>query len=224
MKKDKTKVFFRKEVLKKIFITNFSTNLYDIWKRTWVYKLYDFFRYKLYNFIKNIWIFRKPLWEFRWWDYSFTLALMRTALKEMGDGLKKYGIEVEESRNKKINKIGRVVELMDKKLNDTYLERAERELGEISEYSFDFEEREDGLYEMLDKRSDVEKEHDSKVFDYARELEKKEWEELWEILKGKPVNEWKRISKKISLKEDNPNLNESYEDWFDGSDMRGWWD
>ena len=33
------------------------------------------------NFIKNIWNFRKFLWENRWWDYSFIFFMLREKLK-----------------------------------------------------------------------------------------------------------------------------------------------
>jgi hypothetical protein len=43
-----------------------------------------------------------------------------------------------------------------------------------------------------------------------RELEKKEWDELWNLLKGQDLS---------SLSE-----KESYDDHYDGSGLLGWWD
>lgn len=38
-------------------------------------KAIDFIRYDLYNYFRNLWIFRKALWNYRRWDYSGMLQL-----------------------------------------------------------------------------------------------------------------------------------------------------
>ena len=45
--------------------------------------------------------------------------------------------------------------------------------------------------------------HNRKVIKLSQELQRKEWSELWRIIKGTKYK--------------------TYEDW-DGSDIRGWWD
>ena len=60
---------------------------------------------KFFRFIKNVWAFRKSLWNFRWWDYTFTLDMMKVCLKEMSDNLETKGIEVDEPRLKKVAKM-----------------------------------------------------------------------------------------------------------------------
>ena len=42
---------------------------------TWWYKTYEFFRRDLPYFLENIWFFRKELYAFRSWDYSYNLDL-----------------------------------------------------------------------------------------------------------------------------------------------------
>ncbi len=64
------------------------------------------------TFLKNIWVFRKSLWKFRWWDYHFTLDMMKTSLKIMSDTLETKGIEVDGSRLKKVAKMRRAIEIM----------------------------------------------------------------------------------------------------------------
>ena len=42
----------------------------------------------LINFFKNIWRFRKPLYQFRWWDYYTLLQFMQIAIEHMADKTK----------------------------------------------------------------------------------------------------------------------------------------
>ena len=168
---------------------------------------------QLFRFLKNIWLFRKELWNFRWWDYHFTMEMMRVCLKEMSDNLETKGLEVDESRLKKVAKMRRAIEIMDNFKNFTHSEMAEKELGELVTNPIEFKDSEShpGCYELVDKDSPEEKEHNKKVFDRTREIEEQEWEELWNIFKGQDARKYK------PKKQD-------WNDWFDGTGMRGWWD
>jgi hypothetical protein len=213
------KIQFTEKSFKQIF----QTNLKDMWERTWVYKFYYFFRYLLPRFFKNVWLFRTVLWRFRWWDSHYTLNMLKRSLELMRDGLDRYGNEVDYSRNKKIAKINRAIELITNKLDDTYIERAELELGDLTDRMFEFEPTGSDLYVLVDNRTDEEKEHDNKVFDLTREMEEREWRELWDIFKGQPVEEYKAILES-SFDVDRNKNEDLYNNWYDGSDMRGWWD
>jgi hypothetical protein len=119
--------------------------------------------------------------------------------------LEKDGFEVDESRLKKVEKIYRVLELLKHKLDDDYVDRAEKVLGEINWKPIEFRLINDSeeLYQLVDNDTPSEKEHISKVFKYAKELEDNEWVELWDTIKGKEFT---------TMEE------------YDGDDMRGWWD
>jgi hypothetical protein len=119
--------------------------------------------------------------------------------------LENDGIEVDSSRNKKVASIKRALELLKHKLDDDYVERVEKELGELYLNPWEFEPTEDGNYRLIDNDTKDEKEHNSKVFKLAHKLEDKEWIELWNILKGTKYSK-------------------TWGDKFDGTDMRGWWD
>jgi hypothetical protein len=170
-----------------------------------LWRVWDVFRIGIPTFFKNIWRFRKELYRHQWWDYHYTLQMLYRSLSIMVVKLEKNGYEVDESRLKKVEKIYRVLELLKHKLDDDYLERAEKVLGEINWKPIEFKllNDSDELYEMVDNDTPTEKEHISKVFKYSQELENEEWIEIWEILKGKEFT---------TIEE------------FDGSDMRGWWD
>ena len=173
------------------------------------------------NFFKNIWRFRKPLANHYWWDNRASLEFLQTSLSHMADNIEKYGIEVDESRLKKVNRMRRASELIRNYVEDSYIEMSESELGELILHDWEFEEtgetidnpfgeKNEKLYRMVDKETQEEKEHNKKVFERAREIESQEWNELFSILKGQDV---KKFDKDY--------------DWnkqFDGSGLKYWWD
>jgi hypothetical protein len=123
----------------------------------------------------------------------------------MEKGMSEKGIEVTETRDVKVQKMRRALELLKHKLDDDYIQRAEVELGELSHNPIEFEpiEGKDGLYRLVDNDTPAEKKHARNVYKRARVIEEKEWKELWDIFKGKKFTTWEK---------------------YDGSDLRGWWD
>ena len=204
-----------------------------VWYDTKLWKVWHTIRYDIPSFVKNIYRFRKVLWEHRWYDYRYTLQALETSLSIMVVRLESDGMEVESSRMKKVAKIKRAIEILKNINNDCYIEMAEAELGEIIHHKWEFEETNDTtdnpfgeknekLYRLVDNETPSEKRHNRKVFDKARKLGESEWKELWKIFEGQNHNEYKRLTKNISPEQmRNDNV---WDDWFDGTDMRGWWD
>ena len=124
-----------------------------------------------------------------------------------------YGNEVEIYRIKKVNKIKRAIQILDTINESSYIDRAEKELGEIKNLDGWRMDRED---------SQEEREHNRKVFELARKIEEDEWNELWDILKGQNHQEYIDLINKLSDQEkENKDV---WNEWNDGSGMRGWWD
>jgi hypothetical protein len=165
------------------------------------------------HFLKNIWAFRKQLWSFRWWDYSFTLEMMEKCLDIMSTRFEKDGIEVDSSRLKKVAKMRRAMQLIQNIRSVSHIEQAEAELGELHITPIEFKDSEShpDSYELIDNNTSEEKEHNRKVFARANEIEKQEWNELWDIFKGQDIKKYK------PKKQD-------WDDWYDGSGMNSWWD
>lgn len=188
------------------FTDSFSKSLKRlVWHQHWLYRTYATFRYDIPLFLKNIWRFRRELWRHQWWDYHFNLEILHRSLSITYQGLKKRGHEVDETRNPKLKSIERALQLIENKLNDNYVERVEKEVGEMVYHEWEFEKVNEDSYQLVDKDTPEEKAHNKLVFDKARELEEKEWKELWDIFKGT------KNSKKFG--------------WaYDGTDMRAWWD
>jgi len=181
--------------------------------QTWWYKTYEFFRRDLPYFLENIWFFRKELYAFRSWDYSFNLDLFRRSLEKTVHTIEHYGHEVDESRMKKVEKMKRAIQLLKNVRSDQYTKRAEEELGELKNSDWLWNGRED---------TQEEKNHNRNVFKRAREIEDLEWKELWSIIHGQDMKEYSEIynSKTDEEKEEGGVWN----DWFDGSGLKGWWD
>ena len=173
-------------------------------QQTWWYKTYSTIRYDIPHFIKNIYRFRRELYSHHWWDYRFTLNMLERSLTIMEKGMSEKGHEVSETREPKVKAMRRALELLKNNREDNFIDRAEDELGELILSDWLFEEREDGV-ELVDTESKKDKAHNRKVFKRAVAIENKEWNELWDILKGT------KNSHKFGPE-------------FDGKDMRGWWD
>jgi hypothetical protein len=194
------------------------------WHESKIYKSYSLFRYDLPRFFRNVWRFRKVLWNHQWWDYRFTLETLHTSLSIMEEGMSTKGWEVRETRDKKVEKMRRVLELLQHKIDDDYVDRAEKELGDIRYTPWEFEEVEGNsdLVKMVDNDSDEDKQHNRKVFELAREIEEKEWREIWDIFRGQDPEEWKKIQNELT--EEEKHEWDHYGKWYDGTDLRGWWD
>ena len=195
-------------------------------KRNIFYKVYSFFRWDLWHFFGNIWKFRRELWNHNWWDYHFTLEMLYRSISIMEKGMHD-GLEIPETRYKKIQKMQRLLELLDNQINDRYIELAEKELGyEMIMKGFEFKEVDktdsngEPLYELIGNETEEEAELNRKIFDKCREIEETQWKEIWEILKGQEHTEYINMVQHKSTEVSQKDWN----DWFDGTGLRGWWD
>ena len=180
---------------------------------TWWYKIYESIRYKIPYFLKNVWYFRKELWEFRGWDYTFNLRLLSRSLEKTAFVIEHYGHEVDISRMKKVKKIKRAIEIINSVNDNVYIDRAEKELGELKNLDGWRMERDDTVEE---------REHNRKIFTLARQFEESEWNELWDILRGQNHQEYVDLMK--SLSDEEKKKSDIWYDWYDGSGMKHWWD
>ena len=200
--------------------TKFADTFFDSFKRMvnrqrWYWKTYDLFRYDLPNFFRNLWLFRKNLWNHTWYNGDGSiLPWVKTAVDDMAWKIETRGHEVDESRMKKVAKMKRLSYLIDVCVHDTFIEEAEKELGMkmiLHDWEFVPAEGYEDSYELLDKDTPEEKEHNHKILERSHQIQKEYWEELCYIIKG----------------QDYDLIRESGEDFYkvlDGTDIRGWWD
>ena len=175
----------------------------------WWVKSYDFLRYDIPAFCRNIWHFKKALWRFRSWDSRYNLELLRASLELTAKDIN-TGNEEDNSRNKKVAKIKRAIELLGYFYNDDFINLAEKELGKLpdNEWSFPEVPGSPGLLKIDFNETAEERELASKIFSRSHELEAAYWKELWSIIAGPDSFNW---------------TEQDYDNLFDGSDMRGWW-
>ena len=162
------------------------------------------------NFIKNAWLFRKALTDFHWWNYSGLIQFMNTGINEMANGIESKGSEIKSTKMKKVAKMRRACEILQNHIDDNYITMAENILGKLhySEIKFvPLEDRSD-LFRYEDDLTEEQSDHNSKVFLKSREIEVEEWNEFCEIIKGQgdffEQGEW--------------------EEKYDGSGLKDWWD
>jgi hypothetical protein len=183
-----------------------------VWEQSFLYKFYSFFRWDLRRFFKNIWMFRKALLDYRWWDYTYMLNFMQISLDDMSKKFEKYGYEVDETRLPKIEKMKRANEILKNLLEYNFIEQAEKELDPIVYKPFEFREipGNPNLHELFIDETEEEKTHSRKVYKLAADLEETQWIELWTIISGKKIESQ-------DMKKSDPKI-------YDGSDLRNWWD
>ena len=179
------------------------------------YKLQRFWetiRYDLPRFIRNLRRFRKALWHYRTYDPHGIYVFNHIGLSNMAEYIEKYGLEIDESRLKKVQKMRRAAELYKNFMEGNFIDQAEAELGELIIYPIEFEPSDEhpSYFVMKETENADEKAHNKAVFDRAREIEEEQWNELFDILRGQ---DYSKFDKEV--------------DWykqFDGTGLRGWWD
>ena len=198
----------------------FKNTFFESFKRMinrerWHWKLWDLFRYDIPRFFRNLWLFRKNLWNHTWYNGdSSVLPWVKTAVDDMAWRIEKYGHEVDESRMKKVAKMRRLSYLIDVCVKDEFIDEAEKELGfKYVYYPFEFEEvlGNDKVYTLKQNETPEDKENNSKLLNRSHEIQKEYWEELCAIIKG-PDYDVMRAS------------DEDWDKLYDGSDLRAWWD
>ena len=191
-----------------------------VWYDTKLYKVWEFFRRGIPTFIGNIWKFRRELYSHQWYDYRYTLEMLHRSLIIMEKNLQAKGIEEPLNRAKKLNKIRRAIKLLNNRLNDNYIDQAEAQLGKLFLKEPEFKPTKNGLYRLIDNQTKEETAHNVKVFRLASTIDDREWRELWNTFKGQSMIDFKKYMKELP-KEEQTN---AWEMWYNGSDMRGWWD
>jgi hypothetical protein len=178
-------------------------------RQRWYWRVWDFFRYDLKQGVKNLIYFFPQVWKFRRWDYRFQLEMLKHSLVPLHKAILN-GNEVDGPRLKKAAKIQRTIEILENITDDKYIDIAEAKLG------YDV----DTSYLFRDEPNEI-KEKNRAVYDLADEIETKEWNELWRILKGQKQSQYVMYRDKVES--EGGSAENAWNNWFDGSGIRGWW-
>ena len=76
------------------------------------------------NLIKNIWFFRKELWNHRNFDYIFSLIILRRSLQGLKQSIEQNGKNGSFHYNNIIKNINETIAIMDSIEEDDYIEKA----------------------------------------------------------------------------------------------------
>lgn len=205
------------------FANTFSDSLKKIIERErWYWKIWDFLRYDFPRFLKNIWIFRKALYNHRWWSGHYTVFhFMEISISDIVKNVDEKGNEVRESSEKKIRKMRRVVEILEHFRKEDFIDLAEQYLGiNLISRDLEFESNDDDTFSLVDNESEEEKEHNRKIYNKSTEIEESMYNELWEILKGQDYSKFEKEPEGTPQDK----LHDHWQNQFDGSGIRGWWD
>lgn len=193
------------------FADSFWESLDRMVKRErWYWKTWDFLRYDIPKGVKNIIFFWKVIWNFRPWDHTYNLRILSKSLEPLRDSIIK-GREVDVPRLKKVAKIERAIEILNNITEDKYTDIAEAQLGYEVNSEFIFR----------DNEPEEIKEANRKIYDLSREIENKEWKELWIIFQGQEHSHYVMLLDKMTPEERKED--DVWGNWYDGSGMGHWW-
>lgn len=173
-------------------------------------KYWDFLRWDLPRFFKNVWRFRKELTNFGGWDWYHTLSMLKKSIQIQEESVRKNSNEVGETLNLKLYYMRRSIYLIDCILEEKFREMAEEKLG-LKTIFKDFKL---GVGELVwEDETEEERETNQKIFYEAAKIEKEVWGELFDILKGDiyPIDIYTKFKDK------------SYEEFTNGKGLNTWW-
>jgi hypothetical protein len=163
----------------------------------------------LINFVANIWRFKKVLWQYKIYDHVGLLLLFRQSLIDLYKS-KLVDMEEDVSKNKKLEKINRAIQILTNIVEDKYYQLAIDQLGYTPpEIKYKSEKIDANRSILTFENSDEETKIILEIMELEYQISVREWNELWDILKGQ---------------EDATYVNsEEYMEKFDGSGLGSWW-
>ena len=160
-------------------------------------RVWETFRYDLPRFFRTLWVFRKALWNYRWYGgHHSVFPFMADAIEDIHTNVEKRGIEEWISKGKKVEAMKRCVYLLNLFAEDNFVEEAEKELGLEMIFRNHFEPLEDrpDLYEMVEDLTEEEKKINERILRRAHDMQKKGWKDLMHLLKGQNYSKFNKKS------------------------------
>lgn len=139
----------------------------------WWHKWYDL-KWAIRNLIKYF----KIVAEMRPWDSAYILLMMQFQFNILYKHLRNNSIEIEEDLNPKLTKMKRVLELLQHIKDDDFADRCGYIYSSIKTV-----DAEEGFSELIFDESPEVKDQNTRALKESHELEEKEWDELFELMK-----------------------------------------
>lgn len=147
---------------------------------------------KILRFFRNIYIFRNVLTNHKGGTYECLMETIKTSLEIMENKLYINKNLSPKMNKKKLYRIHRALEILERIEDNEYLAIAESELGDL-------------VYNGELPVTHEEMQHNMRVVKRASAIERNEWEELWDTLKGQDTERIKDFAEE-----------------FDGSGIHNW--
>ena len=167
--------------------------------------IYNFIRFGVPTGIKNLIRFFPVIWNHRPYDYIYVFILLKESLYELKENIKN-GYEIKETRDKKVIKIERCIEILNNIIEDNYMQIAEIELGYKVKLN---------VWDLEDDDESTCKEN-LKIYELSEKIKEKEFKELLTILEGQKHSHFLMFSSKSD------SLNK-WEKWYNGDGIFHWW-
>ena len=129
----------------------------------------------------------------------------------------KSGNEIRISADKKVAQMDKLIEIICRLNEDYYIKYAEEQLGHRVDISYGIFGNKNG-----DEEPQEIKDKNRAIYNLSHELEERDWEDFFRILKGQDHEEFKKMRETLS--EEEKRDHDTYYKWFDGTGIRGWWD
>lgn len=140
---------------------------------------FEYYKHKWYDFKRALWALRKYFrvtTKMVAWDSGSVIEMMKFQIGILADHIETRGLEVDENRLPKVEKMRKFIKLAEHYREDDYADRCGYEDGNLEMVS-----TESGI-EMVQADPDVDR-HNARVFKEAHKLQEKEWDEMIELLK-----------------------------------------
>jgi len=163
------------------------------------------------NFFRNIWFFRKSLIRHRWYDHAGVVSFLKEGVKDISLGIEKNGNEETISKNKKIEKMNKLIQLLENYEMDNYLDTAQNIIGKKLIYDIDYipVDDNDDFVEFINNVDEETEKINKEISNLAKQIQINEWNEIWEILKGQDYSKF--------------NPKKDFDDQRDGTGLNTWW-
>lgn len=136
--------------------------------------------------IKNFWKFRSEIYNFRNYDYIFTLKILKKALEEQREGMEMYRHPEESPTN-----ISDAIESLDKIINEDFYRLAEENLNLKLIFKFNRDTSDTSSNRVFGPAEGTEAEDNRKIFDEGNRMEEEAWKRFFTSLVGDTENEGK---------------------------------
>lgn len=196
------------------------------WRDHVVYKWYN-----IKHYIRNLFLFRHILKDWRPWDYEYQIKLFAFGLDQLANSIEN-GTTYEETANKKVKAIRTLINLLNYDYEDAVFEKYYG--GNETKKSYHVRKYEDGSVGFKDISSEEEtlkwEELNKKYREALQKAKTKHYNRIFRLIQGQNQDECEKLynEEKERLTEDKK------DDWnelakisdkvYDGTGIETWWD